>query len=123
MDNQDYWNGVERRKPVRNDALEAAEKRIAELEQDCKDMGADYQSCGQELYETGCKLDEAHKRIAELESACLNYDRRWHEAGCKLDEAERKLAVARKAMTKAAALECNGVIRAALAQIGGDDAR
>ena len=35
MDNQDYWNGVERRKPVRNDvvaiAFKAGMERAAEI--------------------------------------------------------------------------------------------
>ncbi len=63
-------------------------------------------------------LEAADKRIAEERET---YDRMLEEGANKLAEAERKLDVAREAMTKAAALECNGVIRVALAQIGGDD--
>ena len=62
MDNQDYWNGVERRKPVRNAALEAADKRIAELE---AINGLQAQSIGILAKE----LDEAERKLAVAREA------------------------------------------------------
>ena len=93
----DAWKLVDQYKSA--DALEAADKRIAELEA------------------------ELQKRAKQIGVACMTHDL-IHSLACGrcLTEAERKLDVARKAMTKAATLECNGVIRAALAQIGGNDA-
>lgn len=67
-------------------------------------------------------LAAADKQIAELEAERDEWQR---GEGCAMKawgKAECKLAIARDAMTKAAYLECNGVIRVALAQIGGDDA-
>jgi hypothetical protein len=75
-----------------------------------------------DAWEAADALEAADKRIAE--EVQTNSDLS-HLAASYLrakQETERKLAVARKAMTKAATLECNGVIRQALAQIGGDDA-
>ena len=60
--------------------------------------------------------------IAQLEADLHSTHARVMQNGKAVQEAERKLAVAREAMIKASALECNGVIRAALAQTGGDDA-
>ena len=65
MDNQDYWNGVERRKPVRNAALEAADKRIAELE---AINGLQAQSIGILAKE----LDEAERKLAVARESMRN---------------------------------------------------
>ena len=62
MDNQDYCNGVERRKPVRNAALEAANQRIAELE---AINGLQAQSIGILAKE----LDEAERKLAVAREA------------------------------------------------------
>lgn len=135
------------------DALEAADKRIAEQAEEISMLRAKHlYTCGTtppEMYKT--ELDYAKERIAELEAelerermrlvACgvvaiadtpdsAKEARKMHpdyESAACSDVARRvdeciglrgKLAVAREAMQKAAVLECNGVIRMALAQIG-----
>ena len=64
----------------------------------------------------------ADKRIAELAKFHAELHVEHGKAKIRIGELECKLAVAREAMTKASALECNGAIRVALAQIGGEDA-
>ena len=116
------------------DALEAADKRIAELEGFIDSIQAD-------LVHQGESLEKAYKRIAELEAAMVGWraDQKENIATaveeCKrANEAERKLTVARGALTNiykqtqegathALATEALIAIRQeALAQIGGDDA-
>lgn len=133
MDNQDYWNGVERRKPVRNaaDTLESANQRIAELEAEV------------------CKVRDIALRL--VQSRDTHVIKLIGEID-KRKEAERKLAVAQEALknlflSSPIALECNDMhhakkdqheydedcpvlsryedalsgAREALAQIGGDE--
>lgn len=63
----------------------------------------------------------ADKRIAELTELAEKMSIAAMEERHRRIEVYGDLKVAREAMSKAASLECNGVIRVALAQIGGDD--
>lgn len=64
----------------------------------------------------------ADKRIAELTELAEKMSIAAMEERHRRIKVYGDLKVAREAMSKAASLECNGVIRVALAQIGGDDA-
>lgn len=98
-------------------ALEAADKRIAGLEEAASFNFEQYQDAAFRLCEANQRLEEERE----------TYDRMLEEGANKLQELERKLAVAREALKAA---EWNsldlpefvrGKIVEALAQIGGDE--
>lgn len=72
------------------DALDAADKRIAELERDITDCCADYQSCGKELYETGCKLDVAREALSAMLTHMGMDEDEWNKP--TFDQAREALA-------------------------------
>lgn len=103
------------------DALEAADKRIAELE-------AKIDEAYKKGYATG--EEESERRIAELEAELADRLSPGMALTLKstIREAERKLAVSLEAMEEAhdASLDedhraCRLILKTALAQIGGED--